>query len=83
MTGQPADVFLPGWSNDHDTAFDMTVVNPLQNKYRKEAGEQMGVALVKMIKEKCMKAEDKCREAIIFQPLAFKTGTMVPQSRSG
>ena len=29
--GRPADVLIPGWSSGKDVAYDVTVINPLQD----------------------------------------------------
>ena len=59
---KPANVLLPGWSNGFDTAYDVTVVNPLQNKYVAESAVRPGAALEGANKKKRKGAEAKCRE---------------------
>ena len=42
---RPADVFLPHWSSGKDTAWDVTVVNPLQQELVEAAATTAGHAL--------------------------------------
>ena len=73
---RPADVFLPHWSNGKDTAWDVTVVNPLQQELVDTAATTAGHALSYAFNWKVSRGGvgAACqREGIVFLPLPVET----------
>ena len=71
-----ADVFLPHWSNGKDTAWDITVVNPLQQELVSAAATTAGHALTHAFNWKVARGGvgAACkREGIVFLPLPVET----------
>ena len=60
---RPADVLIPNWIKWKDTAFDVTVVNPLQARFVVRAADRAGHALEARFGEKMTKHGDPCRVA--------------------
>ena len=66
-----ADVLIPIWTEGHDTALDITVVNPLQQALVVRTFEEGDSAVAHAHKEKLRKYEARCSaEAITFLHLA-------------
>ena len=42
--GRPADVLIPGWSSGKDVAYDVTVINPLQDSEVNQTAHALSVA---------------------------------------
>ena len=73
---RPADVFLPHWSSGKDTAWDVTVVNPLQQELVEAAATTAGHALSYAFNWKVSRGGvgAACqREGIVFIPLPVET----------
>ena len=73
---RPADVFLPHWSAGKDTAWDVTVVNPLQDQLVANAARTAGHALSYAYNWKVSRGGvgAACqREGIVFLPLPCET----------
>ena len=73
---RPADVFLPHWSSGKDTAWDVTVVNPLQQELVETAATTAGYALTYAYSWKVSRGGvgAACqREGIVFLPLPVET----------
>jgi hypothetical protein len=43
---RPADVLIPHWTGGRDTALDLTVINPLQERLVRQAATTPGHALI-------------------------------------
>ena len=64
---QPADVMVPFWNRgQRHVAFDVTVVNSLQDKYRDRAGPTPGIALEGANQAKNTKFANKI--TLVFSP---------------
>ena len=59
---KPADVYIPGWSNGCDAAFDVSVVSPLQAQLINKAADEIGSAAIKRFNEKKNKYNTACEE---------------------
>ena len=71
---KPADIFIPNWVNGHDTAFDVSVVSPLQLSLVQRVASDAGFALQHRHQEKMSKHQESChRENIVFAPLIVST----------
>ena len=71
---KPADVYIPGWSNGCDAAFDVSVVSPLQTQLINKAADEIGSAAIKRFNEKKNKYNTACEnEGIKFFPLIVET----------
>ena len=42
--GRPADILIPGWSSGKDVAYDVTVINPLQDSEVNQTAHALSVA---------------------------------------
>ena len=72
--GRPADVLVPGWSSGKDVAYDVTVINPLQDSEVGQAAATPGHALSVAHKRKLDKSWEACqRQGIVFVPLAVES----------
>ena len=71
---RPADVLIPHWTGGRDTALDVTVVNPLQEKLVRQAATTPGHALTTAYNRKMAQAGEACRrEGLVFIPLPMET----------
>ena len=52
---RPADVLIPKWSGGKDTAYDVTVVNPLRLDLAKKSAEEPGFAVAQAYRSKWSK----------------------------
>ena len=69
-----ADIYIPDWIQGHDTAFDITVVSPLQVSHLQRSSKEAGFSLQQRYQEKLSKHEDSCRrENIVLAPLVVTT----------
>ena len=80
---KPADVFIPGWVNGRDAAFDVSV-SPLQSQLIQKASEENGSAASKRFKDKMNKYHTSCdMEGIQFYPIIVETfGGWHPESEA-
>ena len=71
---RPADVFLPYWSGDRDTAWEVTVTHPLQRATVAKVATTPGHAASEAFNRKMRVAGEECwRQGIVFTPLAVET----------
>ena len=71
---RPADVLIPHWTGGRDTALDVTVVNPLQEKLVRQSSITPGHALTTAYNRKMAQAGEACRrEGIVFIPMPMET----------
>ena len=71
---RPADVFIRRWVRRQDTAFDVTVINPLQQALVNRAAAEPGHALEVARRRKNDQSYEACRqEQIVFIPLPVET----------
>ena len=71
---RPADIYIPSWYADRDTALDITVTSPLQQGEVKKAAQEVGSALEHRYQTKMTKYFDRCRDqGIHFLPLPVET----------
>ena len=71
---RPADVFIRGWAGGQDAAYDVTVINPLQELTREGAAAKPGHAADVAYQRKMNGAAEDCRaQGIVFLPLAAET----------
>ena len=71
---KPADVFLPYWTGGKDTAWDVTVVHPLQSSMVARAATNPGHGAQEAFSRKWKAAGEKClEEGIVFVPLALES----------
>ena len=69
-----ADVYVPNWAEGRDAAFDITVINPLQQATVAQAAETPGHSLDFAFNRKMRGAADECeRQGVAFIPLAFES----------
>ena len=74
VDARPADVFIRRWIRHQDTAFDVTVINPLQQALVDQAANNPGYALEIAKRRKNEQSFEVCRrENIIFIPLPVET----------
>ena len=72
---RPADVLIPVWDQGIcDAALDVTIINPLQDKYCLMAGQEVGFALGGAKHIKMAGAHQAYVDThIMFQPIAFES----------
>ena len=71
---RPADAFLPYWSGGRDTAWEVTVTNPLQRATVAKGATTPGHAASEAFNRKMRVAGEECwRQGIVFTPLAVET----------
>ena len=70
---RPGDITLPGYPVGMDTLLDVTVVNPVQAKYRQEAAVTKGVAMEGAKKGKRQHYAGQLEANMVFRPVAFET----------
>ena len=71
---RPADVLIPHWTGGQDTAWDVTVIHPLQAATVAGAAASPGHALEVAVKRKNRGALEDCqRQGIKFIPLAVES----------
>ena len=71
---RPADVFLPFWTGGKDTAWDITVVRPLQASMVARAAITPGHGAKEAHSRKWRATGDQClQEEIVFVPLALES----------
>ena len=71
---KPADVFLPFWTGGKDTAWDITVVHPLQASMVARAAITPGHGAKEAHSRKWKATGDQClQEGIVFVPLALES----------
>ena len=71
---RPADVYVPNWAEGRDAAFDITVINPLQQATVAQAAETPGHSLDFAFNRKMRGTADECeRQGVAFVPLAFES----------
>ena len=58
--GKPADILVPHWTGGKDTAYDVTVINPLQSAEVSGAATTPGHALNTAQKRKLDKSWEEC-----------------------
>ena len=75
-------MFISGWANGKDAAFDVAVVSPMQEQLKRKAAEEALSAADKRYSDKMKKYRIPCeREGIEFFPLVVETfGGWHPQS---
>ena len=72
--GKPADILVPHWTGGKDTAYDVTVINPLQSAEVSGAATTPGHALNTAQKRKLDKSWEEChRQGIEFIPIAVES----------
>ena len=72
--GKPADILVPHWTGGKDTAYDVTVINPLQTAEVTGAATTPGHALNTAHKRKLDKSWEEChRQGIEFIPIAVES----------
>ena len=72
--GRPADLLIPGWANGRDAAWDVTVINPLQESMVRGAATTPGHALSHAHKRKLDKSWEPCHaQGIAFLPIAAES----------
>ena len=72
--GRPADVLIPSWSSGKDVAYDVTVINPLQESEVRGAAATPGHSLSVAHKRKLDKSWEACHnQGIVFVPLAVES----------
>ena len=65
---------IPGWSNGKDTAFDVTVTNPLQEALVRGAATTPGHAAQEAHRRKLDKSWEPChRQGIAFLPISVES----------
>ena len=67
------DVTLPGYPVGMDTILDVTVVNPVQSKYRAESAVTKGVAMEGAKQGKRQTYGGQLEGNMVFRPVAFET----------
>ena len=71
---KPADVFIPGWHQGRDAAFDVSIVSPLQTQLVRRSAEETGSSANKRYADKMAKYFGPCdNEGIQFFPLIVET----------
>jgi hypothetical protein len=71
---RPADVLIPHWTGGRDTALDLTVINPLQERLVRQAAITPGHALTTAYNRKMDQSGEACRrEGMIFVPMPMET----------
>ena len=71
---RPADIFIPSFTQGHDTALDVTVVSPLQTSLVSQAAREPGVALQTRHTDKLRKHQQSCHQmGLVFTPLVCST----------
>ena len=71
---RPADIMIPRWSSGKDTAYDITVINPLQLSLAERSAETAGHSLTVAYKRKWDLYGEVCyQEGIDFVPLPVET----------
>ena len=71
---RPADVLIPKWTSGRDTALDITVINPLQQRLVRQAATTPGHALTVAFNRKMVQSGEACRkENMVFLPLPLET----------
>ena len=74
LNNKPADVLIPHWTGGQDTAFDVTVINPLKKDLLSKEAEAPGNALGHAYDRKWGQVGELCeREGIKFIPLPVET----------
>ena len=74
IDARPADIFIRRWIRRRDTAFDVTVINPLQRATVDRAAAVPGHALEVALRRKNTQSFEACqREDIVFVPLPVET----------
>ena len=72
-SSRPADIFLPSWSGGKPTAFDVTVISPLQQLTLSSSAASQGAALLVAESRKRAAYSSFCRSVgISFIPLAVE-----------
>ena len=72
-SSRPANIFLPYWSGGKPTAFDVTVISPLQQLTLSSSAASKGAALLVAESRKRAAYSSLCRSAgISFIPLAVE-----------
>ena len=70
---KPADIYVPRWFSGKDSAYDVTVVNPLQIKYIDKAGTHAGLAAAGASARKVNALRSASEFSVInFVPLAVE-----------
>ena len=71
---RPADIHMRRWTNGKDTAFDVTVINPLQIALVDRCANEPGHALDVAKRRKMEQSWEACRqEGLVFVPLPVET----------
>ena len=71
---RPADILIPYWSQGHDLAIDVTVVNPLRLDLAARSAEEAGHGLQTAYNTKWRKYGEKCEEeGLVFCPFVLDT----------
>ena len=71
---RPADIFIPHWSSGKDTAYDVTIINPLQLELAVRSAKVQGHSLTVAYKREWEMYGDACfQEGIDFVPLPVET----------
>ena len=71
---RPADIHMRRWTKDKDTAFDVTVINPLQIALVDRCAVEPGHALDVAKRRKMDQSWEACRqEGLFFAPLPVET----------
>ena len=70
---RPGDVTLPGYPVGMDTTLDVTVVNPVQTKYRAQSAVTKGVAMEGAKQGKRQTYGGQLEGNMVFRPVAFET----------
>ena len=71
---RPADIMVPRWTRGQDTAWDVTVVSPLQQATINQAGTDPGCALTMAFDRKVKAVGEQCRQqGVAFIPLAVES----------
>ena len=72
-SSRPANIFLPSWSGEKPTAFDVTVISPLQQLTLSSSAASKGAALLVAESRNRAAYSSLCRSAgISFIPLAVE-----------
>jgi hypothetical protein len=71
---RPADIFIPTWRDGKKTAFDVSVVSPVQSAILDRAVDTPGAALAMRKATKICAHDEVCRnQDINFVPLIIET----------
>ena len=71
---KPADIYIPNWVQGCDTAFDVSVVSPLQVSLVQRAAKEAEFPVKHRHEEKLAKHQESChRENIMLAPLVVST----------